>query len=204
MKSSVRILALASMLAVAACGDDGVSPGNLTEDEAQELATAVFSQSLFEALALNYDQLAQAEGGPQLAMYTATVEATGDCPLGGTVAIDATVDVETDDQTGAGSIDFEIDLVHASCMVQGQMGNEFTLTGNPSLGFDFLMETDGQDNSEFSGSVTGALDWSTANKEGTCSISYEFSGAATADSFSFQTAGNVCGTTFSESFSFSG
>ena len=63
MKSSVRIVALAGMLAVAACGDDGVSPGNLSEEEAQELATAIFSQSLFDALSMNYQQPAQAPGG---------------------------------------------------------------------------------------------------------------------------------------------
>lgn len=204
MKSSVRILALASMLAVAACGDDGVSPGNLTEEQAQELATAIFSQSLFDALSLNYQQPAQVEGGPQLAMYSATVESTSECPLGGTVSIDATVDVETDDQTGAGSIDFELDLVHAACAIQGQMGNQFTLSGNPSIAFDFLMETDAQENADFSGSVTGAVDYAFSGEQGTCSIAYEFSGSSSTNGFSFETVGNVCGTTFSESFSVSG
>lgn len=204
MKSSVRVLALAGIVALAACGDDGVSPGNLTEEEAQELATAIFSQSLFDALTLNYEQPAQAPGGPQLAMYTATVQSTGQCPLGGTVAIDAVVDVETDDQTGAGTVDFTVDLVHAACVVQGQMGTQFTLTGNPDLGFDFLMTTDAQQNAEFSGGVTGSIAWSTEGKDGTCSIGYQFSGSSSANGFSFQTEGNVCGTTFSESFSFSG
>lgn len=204
MKSSVRILALAGMLAAAACGDDGVSPGNLTEEEAQELATAIFSQSLFDALTLDYQQPAQTQGGPQLASYSATVESMGDCPLGGTVAIEAVVDVETDDQTGAGTIDFSVDLVHAACVVQGDMGTQFSITGNPDLAFDFLMSTDAEENAEFSGSVSGALDWSTEGKDGTCSIGYEFSGSSSQNGFSFQTSGNVCGTTFSESFSFSG
>ncbi|NNL31080.1 MAG: hypothetical protein HKO77_08665, partial [Gemmatimonadetes bacterium] len=159
MKSSVRMFAFVGMLAAAACGDDGVAPGNLTEEEAQELATAIFSQSLFDALTLNYEQPAQSPGGPQLAMYTATVETTGDCPLGGTVAIDAVIDVETDDQTGAGTIDFAVDLVHAACVVQGDMGTQFTLTGNPDLGFDFLMTTDAEENAEFSGGVSGSLMW---------------------------------------------
>ncbi len=204
MKSSVRIVALAGMLAVAACGDDGVSPGNLSEEEAQELATAIFSQSLFDALALNYQQPAQAPGGPQLATYTATVETTGQCPLGGTVAMEAVVDVETDDQTGAGSVDFSVDLTHVACVLQGDRGTQFTLTGDPNIGFDFLMTTDGQESAEFSGSVSGAIMWSREDGGGTCSVGYEFSGSSSSNGFSFETAGSVCGTTFSESFSVSG
>lgn len=204
MKFNVRFFALAGMLAVAACGDDGVSPGNLSEEEAQELATAIFSQSLFDALTLNYEQPAQVEGGPQLAMYTATVETSGSCPMGGVVAIDGTINVETDDQTGAGDVDFSVNLVHAACVVQGEMGTQFTLTGSPSLVFDFLMSTDGAENAEFSGSLSGAVDWATDGNGGVCSIGYEFSGASSQNGFSFQTEGSVCGTTFTESFSVSG
>lgn len=205
MKSTVRYLAMATMLSLAACGgDDSVTPGNLTQEEAEELATAIFSQSFFDALTLNYAPPAQSPDGPALAQYTTTVETTAQCPMGGQVALDAVVDVDENDETGAGTVDFSVALVHAACVVQGEMGTRFTLTGDPSLVFDFLMTSDGQENLSFSGSITGAVAWATDGKEGSCSVGYEFSGETTQNGFGFQANGSVCGTQISESFSFSG
>ena len=205
MKSTVRYLAMATMLSMAACGsDDSVTPGNLTQAEVEELATAIFSQSFFDAMTLNYGPGAQSPEGPALAQYTTTVETTGQCPMGGQVAIDAFVDVDQNDDTGAGTIDFSVELIHAACVVQGDMGTQFTLNGDPNLLFDFLMSSDAQENVTFSGSISGAVAWATSDREGSCTIGYEFSGNSSQNGFSFQTNGSVCGTQFSESFSFSG
>lgn len=204
MKSTVRYLTVAAMVALAACGDDdSVTPSNLTEAEAEELAGAIFSQSFFQALTLQ-PQPAQTSQGPALATFSESVEVTASCPMGGAVTITGTVNGETDDQTGAGTIDFEMSLFHAGCVVQGEMGTQFTLTGNPSLVFDFLMSTDGAGNSTFSGSLSGAVDWATSGKDGTCSVGYDFSGDASQNGFSFQTSGSICGTDVSQSFTISG
>lgn len=194
MRSSLRYLAVTAMMALAACGDDdAVGTDVLTEAQAAELASAVFSQGLFDALAVNYSQPAQMADGPQLATYTSTVETTASCPLGGQVALTGAVDVETDDETGAGTLDFGLTLTHSSCAVPGDQGSQFTLTGNPNLVFGFIANTTAEGFGSFDGDITGAVDFSTDYGEGTCQITYEFSGEASETSFSFSTNGNVCG-----------
>jgi hypothetical protein len=193
MRSSVCILTLSAIVALVGC-DDPVDTIDLSEAQAAELAGAVFQQSLVNALAVDWQQPAQAPDGPQLASYTATVEAGGPCPLGGEVAVTGDIDVETDDQSGAGSLDFGLTVVHASCVVQGAQGTQFTLTGNPSLVLDFMASTDGETFGSFSGSIDGAVDYVTDDDEdGACSITYDFSGESSQNGFSFQTDGMVCG-----------
>lgn len=203
MRPNVRVMALVAMVALAACGDnDGVTPGTLSQEQAAELASAIFSQSFFGALEIGYEQPPQAVGGPMLATYSETVEATGPCPLGGEVAINGSVDVETDDETGAGDIDFTLTLVHSSCAVQGQQGTQFTLTGNPSLVFDFLMSTDGEQGFSFSGSISGAVDYAIdGGDEGSCPINYDFSGESSQTGFAAQATGSVCGVDVSQNVS---
>lgn len=194
MRSSLRYLAVAAMMALAACSDDdAVGTDVLSEAQATELASAIFSQGLFDALAVNYEQPAQVADGPQLATYTSTVETTASCPLGGQVALTGAVDVETDDETGAGTLDFGLTLTHSSCAVQGDQGSQFTLTGNPNLVFGFIANTTAEGFGSFDGDITGAVDFSTDDGEGTCQITYAFSGEASASSFSFSTNGDVCG-----------
>lgn len=193
MRSSLRYLAVMAMMALAACGDDdAVGTDVLTEAQATELASAVFSAGLFDALAVNYSQPATT-AGPQLATYTSTVETTASCPLGGEVALAGAVDVETDDETGAGTLDFGLTLTHASCVVQGDQGSQFTLTGNPNLVFGFIANTTGEGFGSFDGDISGAVDFSTDEGEGTCQITYAFSGEASETAFSFSTNGTVCG-----------
>lgn len=203
MKSSVRYLAVACMVALAACGDDdSVSPDDLSQAQAEALATAVFTQSFMGAFGLNYQSPPQAPDGPALAMYTWNGEATHPCPLGGEVAISAAVDVETNDETGAGTIDFDVEQVPSGCVVQADNGTQFTLNGDPSLTFDFLMENDGEQNLDFGGTLGGAVAYSFDDGEGSCPVTMEFTGSGTPNGFSFANAGTVCGMDFSTEFSF--
>lgn len=205
MKSNVRAIALAAMLALVGCGDDGVSPGALSQEEAAELASAVFSQSLAEALAVDVGSPAQTAGGPQLATYSETVEVSGPCPLGGQVALTGAVDGETDDATGAGTIDFTLTIAHAACVVQGEQGTQFTLTGNPSIVLDLSMTTDGQEGFTLSGSMNGLVDYAIdGGDSGSCQFAYGFSGESTASGFAFQTTGSVCGVDVSRTVTVSG
>lgn len=205
MRSPTRHLVLtATVVALAACSDDSVSPSSLTEAEAQELVGAIFSQSFVQALGYQ-SAPAQIPDGPAMATISETVEAAAPCPGGGEVSVTGSVDGQTDDQTGAGQIDFTMSLVHASCVVQGDQGTQFTLTGDPGLDFDFTMTTDGEQNASFSGSILGGVAWSTVSKQGsTCSFSYDFSGESSQTGFSFQTSGSVCGIEVDHNLSISG
>lgn len=203
MRSPIRHVTLAAVVVLAACGDDSVSPSTLTEAEAEELAGAIFSQSLGQALTIQ-PVPAQTSEGPSAVTFSETVDVTAPCPMGGQVSISGSIEGETDDQTGAGQIDFDMSVVHASCVVQGEQGTQFTLTGDPSLGFAFTMTTDGEQNASFSGSISGGIDWATEDKEGTCSIGFDLSGESSPTGFSFQTAGTICGADVSRTVTVSG
>lgn len=205
MKSNVRVIALAAMLTLAGCGDDGVTPNTLSQEQATELASAVFSQSLAEALSLDLEWPAQTADGPQLATYSETVEVSGPCPLGGQVALTGAIDGETDDATGAGTFDFTLSIAHAACMVQGEQGTQFTLTGNPSIVLDLSMTTDGQEGFTLSGSMNGLVDYAIEGGDnGSCQFAYGFSGESSASGFAFQTTGTVCGVDVSRTVTVSG
>lgn len=205
MKTPIRHLVLtATVVALAACSDDSVGPNPLTEAQARELVGAIFSQSFAQALAYQ-PAPAQAPDGPATVTISETVEATAPCPGGGQVSVTGTVDGQTDDQTGAGQIDFAMSLVHSSCVVQGEQGTQFTLTADPGLDFDFSMTTDGEQNASFSGSILGGVAWSTESTQGsTCSFSYDFSGESSQTGFSFQTNGTVCGIEVNHNLTISG
>jgi hypothetical protein len=67
------------------------------------------------------------------------------------------------------------------------------------------MTTDGEQNSSFSGSISGGVAWSTESKQGsTCSISYDLSGESSQAGFSFQTDGSICGIDVDRSLTISG
>ena len=205
MRSNLRILALAATVVFAGCGDDdSVSPTNLTEAEATELASAIFSQSFFQALSLQAGVPAQSADGPAAVTFNETVDISADCPLGGMVSLMGTTSGDVDDQTGAGEISITVELEHSGCVVQGDEGTQFTLTGNPNLAFSFNITTDGGDNSAFSGGILGGVEFATSEKDGNCSIDYDFSGEASANGFSFATTGSVCGVDVSQNLTISG
>ena len=89
-------------------------------------------------------------------------------------------------------------------MVQGDRGTQFTLNGNPGVVFSFVIESDGGDNTSFSGTLNGSVDWATPEKSGSCGITYGFSGQTSATGFSFSTEGTFCGQDVSQTLSFSG
>ena len=205
MKFPIRTLALLAALAIGACGgDDPVSTTNLSEAEAQELAGAILTQGFSQAMTLNAGPPAQSADGPQMVTFNETVEVTADCPLGGQLSLDGNASGDIDDQTGAGTIEYTMTLVHSGCVVPGDQGTQFTLTGNPSLVFTFDITTDGGDNTSFSGGFDGAVSFSTSDADGSCAMAYSFSGDTSADGFSFSTSGTVCGIDVSQNLTISG
>ena len=205
MKFPTRTLALVAVVAVGACGDDDpVSSTTLSEAEAQELAGAIFTQSFFQAMTLDAGLPAQSVDGPQTVTFNETVQATADCPLGGQLSLDGNALGDVDDQTGAGTIAYTMTLVHSGCVVQGDQGTQFTLTGNPSLVFSFDVTTDGGDNSSFSGGFDGAVGFSTSDADGSCGMDYGFAGETSTTGFSFSTTGTICGIDVSQNLTISG
>lgn len=195
MKSkATKLLALLGVFALAACGDDDpTGTSNLTEAQAQEVASAVFTSAFLAWSQIPQEPPAAADG-PAMAPYSYDFswEGTAACPGGGTTSLVATVSSSGDTETQAGSADIEFTSVHDGCVVQSASG-PIVLTGNPSVIVDLSYESDAEGNATFDGGINGALDYDFDGEDGTCAIAYSFSGSIAGESTSFSVNGNVCG-----------
>lgn len=202
--TNVRVFAVLALTSLAACGESTVEPDELTEAEAMDMAGAV----LFATFSTTQTP-PQQEGGFAAVEYEymADLETTVACPLGGEVALSADVEVVGDSEAETFSVDYEMTQTHNSCVVQSEEGREFTLTGDPDLEFNFVVEADGAEGTiDWGGDVDGTINWSTDDKEGSCAVAFEFGGgiAEEATAISGSMGGTVCGVEFNRSFSMSG
>ena len=203
-RNHVRGAALAFLLAAGACGDSATDVvGDLTRAEAAALAEVVAG-----TVVSTFDQAGPMAGpalGPALATFNQQVSFEGPCELGGTMAVTGDLDIVTDDETEElTSLEYTVTQVHNGCVGESQDGMRFTLTGAPNVTATFLVQTEGE-SVAMDGSYSGAVDWSTEGKSGTCTLSVEFSvnvnfGTETGTA---NMAGTVCGVSFSESVSVS-
>ena len=200
----LRFLAVLGVFALAACGDDdptGVT-GSLSEAEAQDLVGLIFQLGFFNSLTLGtpqaVDGLARA-----IETSTQTVQTTADCPAGGTVSLDATIDYSFDTETLESSIDYSVTQIHNGCMGVGGQGQTFTLNGNPSVTFSLSADANAQDTStSWSGGMNGGVAWDVDGRSGTCTVSVEYAGSGSSSgAVSFSMNGIVCGTSFSQTYS---
>jgi hypothetical protein len=195
----MRAKVFASMLSaavVAACGDDGtgVSGDLLTEAEATELAGAIFMSTV--ASALDADP-APVMGGPAMAPYSYSkeVDFTAACPLGGSVGVSASLHVEGDSESEAGSAQISMTLVHAGCMVESPAEVFFTLDGAPDVTASLAAVNDGEGNLTLAGEIEGSVGWAKEGRSGTCPLAVTFGGAWSVGepTAQFSGSGEVCG-----------
>lgn len=196
----VRNGALALLLATAACGDNATDVvGDLTQAEAEALAEVVAGTvvSTWEG----EGAATTAARGPALATFNQQLSVEAPCEFGGSVAIDGEIDLVTDDDTGEmESLEYTVTQAHTACVAESQDGVRFTLTGAPNVTANLLVLSEG-DLLGMDGSYSGAVDWSTDGKEGTCTLSVEFSMDidVAAETGSATMSGTVCGMSFSNS-----
>lgn len=200
----VRGGALALLLSVAACGDSATDVvGNLTEAEAQALAEVVAGTvvSTWEA----EGAAATAARGPALATFTQQVSLDAPCEFGGTVAINGDIEIVTNDVTEElERLEYTVTQAHDGCVAESQDGIRFTLDGAPNVTANLVVLAEG-DVLAMDGSYSGAVDWATDGKAGTCTLSVEFSLDLNivADTGSAMMSGTVCGMSFSNSMNVS-
>jgi len=196
----VRNGGLALLLTAAACGDSATDVvGDLTQAEAEALAEVVTGtvMSTWES----EGAAATVARGPALATFNQQLSLEAPCEFGGSVAIDGEIDVVTNDETEElESLEYTVTQAHAGCVAESEDGLRFTLDGAPNVTANLLVLAEG-DLIGMDGSYSGAVDWSTDGKEGTCTLSVEFSmdlnvGAQTG---SATMSGTVCGISFSNS-----
>jgi hypothetical protein len=194
MRTELRVLSMIAASAVVACGDSTGVDVELSDAETAALAEAVIQAAVFATA--NGPSGPAAVSGPQAAPYSsqADVSFTAECLLGGSVAVDGSVDVSGDDETGEGRIELSVTHDHEGCVVESDNGVAFTFDGAPSLGLDLVIESDGQGELGWSGTIAGAVDWATEEREGRCSIALAFAGLVSEveDAIQISVEGAVC------------
>lgn len=200
---SVRLMAVVASAAFGGCGGSSdLVMSELTEAEAQDLAGVVLVATFSSTGSV--PQPVPTANGPQLVPFEITIdiEMEVECPLGGVVAVTAELGVSGDTEGPGGRVDYSMTQVHDACVVISENQRQFTIWGAPSLGVDLVVEIDGVGVVDWTGAIAGAVEWVTDGREGTCTLSLEFSGHAEGDGVgSAQLAGTVCGFSISQSVS---
>lgn len=205
---------LAALAPLTACGDDGddFGPndnGPLSVEEARYIGEIIVSQSYEVGTAIPVFQsrpaLSVANGGSAAATDSVEVTAsrTLDCPLGGSVAADASILAVRDETTGAVEAELLVSHEHQGCVVQApESGRQFTLDGAPAIVTDYLFATDASGTFSTDGSVSGAVDWATDGASGTCEFDVEVVGTrGIGQPIAISISGTVCGESIDQSVS---
>jgi hypothetical protein len=178
--------------------------GDLTEQEASELAAVVFTTAFMTAAEL--PEGAAPVGGPQMApyAYSEDVSFVAECALDGVADVTASLDVEGDTESEAGRIEYSLTLDHQGCTAASPSEVVFTLNGAPSVTLHLVAENDGQGNVDLEGILEGRVEWSAEGRDGgVCEMDLELAGAVSqsAQTVQFEVAGVICGFTVDASAS---
>lgn len=205
-RTRVGTIALLATLGLGACGDGATAPGaTLSGPEAEAIATFLMTSSLdasdqgFAAAPAATDPLT----ARAVVDIDETVTAVIPCPLGGSVAVSQAVVGSVDTETGAMDLDAAQVQTHQDCAARDQEGSfDFVLNGAPDVNTSLTLSVDGLGALDMGGSMTGAIDWSSGDRSGTCSLTMEFSGGMDANgAASFTLAGSICGVDVTQSVS---
>ncbi len=193
-RTSLRILSVIAAGSLGACSDGTGVEVELSEAEAAALAEAVMQTAIFATA--NGSGGAALASGPLAAPYHSEgdVSFTVECAGGGTVAVNGAVDASGDDETGEGRIELTVTHDHEGCVVESDNGVVFTFDGAPRLALDLVIESDGESELGWSGTVEGAVDWTTDEREGRCSVDLAFAGLISdaEDAIAISVEGEVC------------
>jgi len=189
----LRLFSLVAGAALGACGESTGVEVDLSEAEAAALAEAVMQAAIFATSNGTGPALAS---GPAAAPFSSEgdVSFTAECLLGGTVDVDGSVEASGDDETGEGRIELSVTHDHQGCMVEAENGLVFTFDGAPALSLDLVLETDGESEVGWAGTIGGAVDWATEEREGRCTIALAFGGLVSnvENAIEISVEGQVC------------
>lgn len=200
-RKHVRGMMLALVVAVGACGDSD-DPTEVVTDELSEAEAAALAEVMSENAFATWQQ-DQAAMAPSLATFEQSVSFEADCELGGSVSVSGDMVAETSETTEDVTIDYTVTQVHQSCVAESSDGLRFTLDGAPDVTVNFVVETGG-DLVTLDGGYAGSVDWSTDDKQGSCSVDIDFTAevSQTGESGSASMSGSVCGRSVSNSVTF--
>lgn len=211
-----RILAVATLLVLGACTESSTLPQEdaLTEFEAAQLASFLIDRSFTASgVELNGQSVvdpgvSQLQASPPVSLARVNFDEMhnliGDCPLGGSLEVEQTIDGFVDNETPEYEINAVQTLIFDRCASQGESGDfSFTLDSSPDVSASLSMARDAAGVVTGSGAVAGGVDWSSEDRFGRCEIDIEFSLNAATDSARFEAFGSICGVEFRQNVSVS-
>lgn len=204
------VTASAVAVGTAGCKDGGsTDPAPLSEAltsaEASlmsEPLAAVLIQVVNEVMAHSFtSEVAAAMGGDELVVLQTvplTINATTDCPAGGTARSEGSGSFTSTATHGQMSISFSLTLL--DCAGLAATGQRFVFTGAPTITYNYTYAlADGSLNLTMT--QRGLIGWSTTgSRGGTCNLETSLVMTGTASAYSGQFTGTVCGHAISESF----
>lgn len=192
---------MAAAVLLAACGDTGASLvglERLSEAESEALA-AQFAVLGFNSVddqvpAGSPAGVAGALGVP--ITISSTFSVSHPCPVGGSIAVDGSVEGNFETDTRAAEVDIETTTVHQSCQFDAE-DVRVTVDGNPNLVTTVhLAAIDDVATGLQTASLRGGFSWVTADgREGACSIDVQ--SVVDPAAMTQTTSGTICGHQFS-------
>lgn len=167
----------------------GCSEGTTDPPDTSEPLSAAESLALFEAMrAIQSDPDPTIIGGSENSMVVA-------CPLGGKITI--MIDVVEESVADTARLRSDFTAAPSGCQVSSG-GIQFTVDGRPSVRERTVATIVGFFEAfTIEGSVTGALDWQSDGRSGSCDIDMTLSGgldsSGTEPSLAAVLAGSLCG-----------
>lgn len=197
-------VALAGALALAAaCGDGTSGPAEtgLTQQEAEELAaalagqTAEFAEDGGTGVAPSVSAEISVSPGAGVAAATfgpLAFHRTRTCPEGGEVAVEGTVEGETDPDAGTSTAHLEAEVVHDACGFVIR-GTTFVVSGQPGLDLvaDLAADEAGLEGPQ-TATESGTIGWEADDgRSGTCDV--DLGWTLEPDAGTLTIAGTFCG-----------
>ena len=183
--TSLRRAVAAAFIFTAACSDSTAPAIELTEDQVNDMMDA------FSLVGTTPDG---GSFGSNMAALTVTQNVTVDCPDGGSMSDNGTVNIN--EQTG--TVTFTSTQDFSACKATSTEGRQWTFEGSPSLNSNFTM-TSNQQTGAFSmtGSQTGGLHVSSDLGSGVCTFNVSYTLTTTpvpGTEGEFNVTGSVTGT----------
>jgi hypothetical protein len=205
MRRSFRISPLVAGLALsaAACGGGPTETSGdpLSEAEVAEVAAEIFSElGTYFSGDFSPQRRVLLPAGLNLSLAASvpidiSIDESGPCGGGGTASVSGSIEGEVDDETGAGSLQFDITQGFSGCEVVGEL-HTYTVSGQPNIHLTGDFESDGSESFSGTFSLQGGFAFTVDDgREGTCGIDVTATINVTGTSFSSTASGTVCGVT---------
>lgn len=188
-------------LALATCDDQPLQiTDRLSTSEAEAVAGGLLGLSLDAGTSAREDNQPAGVSARSPIAFGTEVSFTAACPVGGTAAFTVGLDGAVDPAADTGHVALDVTEAPAGCGVQdGDTGHTITLDGAPDLAAHYVLELEAGGPYRLSGTFLGAVNWTTGDRTGTCSLdmSFDAAGDRVANTGSATLTGTVCGVSVS-------